>query len=99
MNLSKTVIFVFALTCAQYHINAQIKVISSGNVGIENDAPASKFSIGASGNANSKAYIQNSSSLSGSIGLTLYQLVHLTMQTLHSEGYPLFRLVLWETNI
>lgn len=38
---------------------AQLKVIANGNMGIDTDSPASRFSIGGVGFANSKAYIFN----------------------------------------
>jgi hypothetical protein len=53
---------------------AQIKVSSANNVGIGTETPLSKLSVGNSGNALSKVYIENSATTGLQRALQIYQL-------------------------
>ncbi|MDD4192143.1 MAG: hypothetical protein PHI28_12485 [Mangrovibacterium sp.] len=53
---SITLLFCFTVLTAY----PQLKIVSSGNVGIDTSSPASRFSIGDAGVANSKVFILGS---------------------------------------
>ncbi|MDP3915996.1 MAG: hypothetical protein Q8R96_19890 [Bacteroidota bacterium] len=67
------IIFVLSVFTCSFGAFAQLKVNSSGNIGIDTDSPASRFSIGAAGYTNSKAYIFNSNASSSQKGLEVSQ--------------------------
>jgi hypothetical protein len=54
---------------------SQLKIVSSGNVGIDTSSPLSRFSIGTSGEAITKAYILNSNTSGDQRGLIVSQAV------------------------
>ncbi|MDD4190745.1 MAG: hypothetical protein PHI28_05425 [Mangrovibacterium sp.] len=66
-----TSLFLFSVAAAY----SQLKIVSSGNVGIDTSSPLSRFSIGTSGEAITKAYILNANTSGDQRGLIVSQAV------------------------
>ena len=73
MKTIKNLIIVILLLIISIKIDAQIKVLTNGNVGIDETNPVCKLSIGTEGYINAKAYIYNSNTANGSRALQGYQ--------------------------
>lgn len=71
--MKKLFIFLVLTTCIILTINAQLKVFTNGNVGIDATNPVSRFSIASDGNTSAKAFIYNSSTAPSSRALQTYQ--------------------------